>query len=352
MLLILKAKSEQVRQNLKSFFLLFLIGFCLQPVVAQVGGNSGFYFMEIPTTAKVSALAGVNITSQDKDVNMFLSNPALLNSEVSKYASVNYLDYLGDIKYSSIAYAQEFEKTGVWAVGLQYLDYGTIEGFDEGGNEAADFNARDYAVTVSHSRTLGVFTMGANLKFGQSYLGPYTATLILADIGGIFKHPTSDFVAGLVFKNVGVVLNDYLEEGNTQLPFDIQVGASFKPVHMPFRFSITAYNLTEDNIAYYDASRGNVADEEPGLADKIFRHLAIGTEVLLSKNFNLRAGYNHLVRKELRLEETSGGAGFSAGFMFRIKAFEVAYSRRFYHVAGGSNNFTLASNLGMLIKKK
>jgi len=54
----------------------------------------------------------------------------------------------------------------------------------------------------------------------------------------------------------------------------------------------------------------------------------------------------------LRMEETSGGAGFSTGLMFRIKAFELAYSRTFFHAAGGSNTFTMASDLGSFIKKK
>lgn len=320
-------------------------------VFAQVGGLNGFSFLQTPVTARVSGLAGVNITSQDDDVNMFLSNPALLVEELHQHVSVNYLNYLGDIQYSSLAYAHQSKKLGLWGVGLQYFSYGDFEGYDESGNDASDFNARDFALTISHARKVGVFTLGANLKIAQSLIDTYSATAILLDLGGTYKHPEKDFRVGLAVKNIGFVVKDYIADSNTELPFDVQIGTTFRPEYMPFRISITAYNLSRGDIAYYDPFL-NSNQDEPGVVDKVLRHITVGAEILLSKNFNVRIGYNHLIRKELRLEETSGGAGFSGGFMFKVKAFEIAYSRRFYHVAGGSNTFTLASDLSTFIKKK
>lgn len=317
----------------------------------QTGGTKGFLFLNNPPTARVAALSGVNITSQDEDVNMFLSNPALLHKDLHLHASINYIDYLADIQYTSLAYAHNFEKAGVWGIGLQYFDYGEFEGFDEAGNEAADFNARDFAAIISHSRTIGVFTLGANIKWAQSHIGSYTSSAVLIDIGGTYKHPEKNFTVGLTFKNAGFVVKEYVDGEDSDLPFDVQIGSTFKPEHMPFRFTVSAYNLSRGDITYYDPSLPNNQDE-PGIVDKVLRHVTIGTEVLLSKNFNLRFGYNHLVRKDLRLEETSGGAGFSMGLMFRIKAFELAYSRSFFHVAGGTNTFSLASDLSTFIKKK
>src|SRR5699024_3610746 len=105
----------------------------------------------------------------------------------NRHIAINYIDYLADINYSSLAYVHHWEKTGTWGFGLQYMDYGTFEGFDEGGNEASDFNARDYAITISHAHTIGAFTLGSNLKFAQSILGPYGASALLLDIGGVYK---------------------------------------------------------------------------------------------------------------------------------------------------------------------
>lgn len=317
---------------------------------AQIGGKSGLSFLQVPVTAKLSALGGENITAQNGDVNMFLANPALLSGGLNRHVALNYIDYLADISYSSLAYVHNGEKIGTWGFGLQYMDYGTFEGFDEGGNKASDFNARDYAITIGHARTIGAFTFGSNLKFARSFLGSYEASALLLDIGGVFKHPEKEFTVGLLIQHIGVMLHDYTESSNTELPFDVQIGTTFKPEHMPIRFSLTAYNLAKGDITYEDAAMDN-NQGKPGFVDKIFRHFVIGAEILLSENLNIRAGYNHLVRKELKLDEASGGAGFSVGMMFRVKAFEFAYSRRFYHVAGGANSFTLASDLGTFIKK-
>ena len=126
---------------------------------------------------------------------------------------------------------------------------------------------------------------------------------------------------------------------------------TFKPEYMPFRVSLTGYNLFRNDFGYIDGTGNSSFDEEASTFNKIFRRITIGTEIIFSDNFQVRAGYNHLIRQELRLEEQSGGAGFSLGFMFRVKAFEFAYTRAFYHVAGGGNYFTVISNFNKLFKK-
>lgn len=317
----------------------------------QVGGRQGFGFLQIPTTAKTAALGGVVVTSLDEDVNMFFSNPALLSESTHLHASFNYQAYLADMNYSSLAFAHHWESVGTWGFGLQYMNYGAFVGYDEAGNEAADFKARDYAFVVGHLHQVGAFSLGGSVKLAQSSIAGYEANALLLDIGGTYKHPEKEFVVGLAVKNLGVALRDYHEHSDVRLPFDVQVGTSFKPEHMPVRFTFTLYNLTKDNIAYFDPEWNNNQDA-PGFVDKMFRHMAIGTEILVSKNVNLRAGYNHLVRKELKLDETSGMSGFSLGFLVKVKAFELAYAKRFYHVAGGTDSFTLTSDLSKIIKSR
>jgi hypothetical protein len=143
------------------------------------------------------------------------------------------------------------------------------------------------------------------------------------------------------------------------MPFDVQVGASFKPEHMPLRLSVTAHHLHKFDIVYLDPTQKGVIDLEGNeikpkktFADKLGRHFVVGGEFILSKNFHLRMGYNYLRRKELRLQTKSGGAGFSFGFMMRVKSFEIGYSKAYYHVAGGSNYLTVTTNFGRLLKKK
>ena len=80
-------------------------------------------------------------------------------------------------------------------------------------------------------------------------------------------------------------------------------------------------------------------------SDKVLRHLIINSEILISKGFNLRIGYNFERRKELGIENKMGLSGLSGGFGIRINRFNISYGYAKYHIAGGSNSFTVSTTL-------
>jgi hypothetical protein len=104
-------------------------------------------------------------------------------------------------------------------------------------------------------------------------------------------------------------------------------------------------NFFGDNTASTDAGTNTTLD-------KVMRHVVLGAEVLLTKNFNLRIGYNYKRRQELQIEDKTGGVGFSWGFGLKINRFMISYGRATYHLAGASNLFSISSNLGEFAKKK
>lgn len=330
------------------------LGFCNAGAFCQIGGLRAFDFLNLPGDARTAALGSANVSLHGNDVNAFVQNPSLLDSAMHNLFSISYLNYLGGVNFSNLAYARAFEKYGIWGINLKYIDYGSIASYDATGFETGEIDANEFVLSLAHSRKTGVFTLGGNLKFALSNIAGFKANAILLDLGGNFRHPVKDLKIGLVIKNIGIILKDYTELSQSDLPFDVQLGISFKPEHMPFRFSATAYNLYQADIAFFDpqGTIDNVENNEPGVADKIFRHFVFAAEFVPTENFNIRIGYNHLVRRELRLEEISGGAGFSFGLMFRVKAFEFAYSKALYHLAGNTNHLTLTSNFNTLIKKK
>lgn len=317
---------------------------------SQIGGQRSFEFMNIPSSARVTGLGGVNVSLSDIDLNMAYSNPALTSDTLSGYVSFNYLSYFADINNFSFVYQHDLGKYGSWFAGTSHIDYGAIESFDDTGVDLGEVSAGETVIFLGRSHRVSHFGMGVTLKFINSAIAGYSSNALALDIGGTFRHPTHNLTAGLVFKNIGIVLSQYTDTDKAKLPFDVQLGASFKPSHMPFRFSFTGYNLYQGDISYFDPAQAS-GDDEPGTFDKIFRHIVIGAELLLTKNVNLRMGYNHLIRQELKLEDASGGAGFSFGLMFRVKAFEFAYSRGGYHAAGGSDNFTLTANTNLFFRK-
>ena len=336
------------------FLVAFLfLAFSIQ-LKAQLGGQRAYEFLNLPTNARSAALGGVNITSGWLDPTQVGSNPAMLNTAMVNQFVINRLSYFADINQTNLTFIQPFEKLGDIAFGLNYLSYGTINSFDENGFLNGELSVNEYVLSASSSREFGPFMAGATLKLSVSDLSAFQSSAALLDIGGTFKHPEKQLTLGFVIKNVGFLISDYTDDNNSQLPTDIQLGATFKPEFMPFRFSVTARNLVRSDVVFFDPSTNSLfgQNEEPGFGEEIFRRVVFGAELMASENFQLRFGYNHLLRQELRLETASGGSGFSFGFMFKVKRFEFAFARALYHTAGGSNSLQMNFNLDGILNEK
>ncbi|GAB2549149.1 type IX secretion system protein PorQ [Rufibacter soli] len=342
---------------------LFLLSFLLVaygPLAwAQVGGRSAFRFLDVPTHARVAALGGVNISSGLEDVNAVTANPALLHGKTNHQLGLTYLNYLAGIRQNNLQYAFESPRWGRNAVGIQYLDYGAFTQTDATGQEEGSFRVRDYGIAFSHAATIETFTLGATAKVAVSSIAGDQAVAALVDLGGIFKHPEQDFVVGLAIKNLGYMLNTFGNGEREDMPLDIQVGASYKPEHAPFRLSVTAHQLQRFDIVYLDPNKKGTLNEnneevkeKKTFGDKLARHFVVGGELLLSDNFQLRGGYNHLRRKELVVENAGGMAGFSFGASVKVHAFRFEYSYAKFHVAGAGHYLTLNTDLDRFLKKK
>lgn len=318
-------------------------------VQGQVGGNHSFDFLRMPAHARGSALGGVNVSLADKDVNFFHNNPALTGDTLNGYASVAYQFYLAGIGNALLTYAHDFPRLGQFVMGIQHTDYGSLPGYDESGNATThDVDAGETAILLGKTHGIGNFRLGVSLKAVFSTIAGYRANALLADVGGVFKHPDSDLTVGLAVKNLGVVLDHYGDMTSTRLPFDVQAGVTFKPEYMPVRFSLTAYNLV--------AADGLSTNQTTGVAStsavkKFLRHINAGAEILLHRHVNALLGYNYLLRQALQWE-TNAVAGVSYGVSIWVKPVEFVFSRSAYVVGNAGYSFTLSTNTNQLLKRK
>jgi len=95
---------------------------------------------------------------------------------------------------------------------------------------------------------------------------------------------------------------------------------------------------------------GNEIIPKKRIGDKIFRHFVFGTEFLISKHVNLRAGYNHMRRAELRSEGRAGVSGFSFGAGIMVKKFNIDYAFTKFHAIGGSHHFGVGTNISTFVR--
>ncbi|WP_165372225.1 type IX secretion system protein PorQ [Emticicia agri] len=303
---------------------------------SDANAQNSFSFLTLTNNARLNALGGVNASLFDKDINLHTVNPALLDSSQQGQLGINYSPYLAQSNFFALNYSPKFKKANnkcQWGISLQNLNYGTFQGTDAVGNPTAEFLANDFSLGITHARRINNISFGITARLVGSVLESYNSMAILTDWGGTFNHPEYDLNFGVVAKNIGFVIKSY---GNIKhdIPFDLQIGASFKPAHMPVRFSLTAHHLYVFDIAYNDPAfnytfdnQGNKVPEKISVADKVLRHLVVGTEILIHKNFHLLAGYNHLRHQELTVNSLGGAGGFCFGANLRIKQFGFSFSR-------------------------
>jgi hypothetical protein len=328
---------------------------------AQIGGRHVYDFLNLSPSPRQAALGGVNISTYDHDAVFAYQNPSLLNDSMSKQASFAIANYLSDITYGYTSYAHSFEGIGTFHAGVQYLSYGKMIESDIYGNQLGTFKATDMAIVLGGAHKIGLFSLGANVKLVNSNIQRYRSHYALGmDLGGTYVSEKGNFVAGMAFKNIGVNLTPWnVPEGqSTPLPFELQLGVSHKLEHMPLRFSLTTTNLQTPKLIYYDKDAppeydlsGELIEKKFPFADNLFRHAVFGAEFLLSKGFNLRAGYNHMRRQELRAENRGGISGFSFGAGIKIKWFRFDYALSSFHAVGPTHHFMLATNIGSFKKR-
>lgn len=316
-------------------------------VEGQIGGQKSFEFLNAPSTARLAGLGGVNVSLADRDINFVTSNPALLGDTLQGFASLNYQFLVADIGNAAFSYYNNHKAFGNLAVSVQHTSYGSIEGFDAGGMPTERFNSNETSLLISKSYQQGNFRLGATFKGVFSNLGGFRASAMAVDIGGLFVHPDQSFTIGMVARNLGFVLGEYSETSDTKLPFDVQVGATIKPQYMPFRFSLTAFNLISPDATYDDPG---IDEDDAKAVDKILAHLNIGAELLLHRNVNILFGYNFLNHQALKLENAGGGAGVTVGFSAKIKTVDFVFSRMGYVAGTGAYAFTLSTNVNRFFK--
>jgi hypothetical protein len=349
--------------RLKSLIILLFLVLTTSSLFAQIGGTSTYDFLQLPVSSRSAALGGDFIAVRDGDLSLAAENPSFLDSSVSNHTALSYIPFFAGIKYGYASFAHTFDSighlknVGTIALSIKYIDYGSFDYADLGGNEGGTFTAGEYLVQAGYGRPLmdSTFSGGANLKFIYSHLYQYYSSGLALDLAGSYVSHNRRFFLGLVIQNIGHQIKDYTAGDNEPLPFDVKLAFAKKLAHAPFRFGITAQHLQKWDLTYIDPADTETVNPLTGqavthssiggFADKLMRHLVPNLEVVLGKNFMIRFAYNYEMRKELELDASRGLVGFSGGFGIKIYKFQINYALAKYNLAGSSNTFTIGMAL-------
>jgi hypothetical protein len=337
--------------------ILTLMGF--QQVYSQIAGTKAFAFLNMPSSARQLSLGSNFISSVDNDLSQAWNNPAALNSSMDKHVFASYNNYISDINTGYFSYGKTLKNKGTFSLGILYLDYGTFNGYNEGGISTGTFKAQDQCFSLSYGKQLNrKFRVGANAKYIYSIYESFVSNGLSTDLSAIYTDSAKQLNITAFARNIGFQAIPYSGTERQGLPLEMAITISKRLEHLPFRYHLIFSNLQKPDFRYNISEtgekdeNGNPKLRSMTMGDNILRHIALGGELNLSKHFVVRFGYNHMKRKEMGQEQKRGTAGFSWGLGFKVSKFQISYGSAGYFYGYNSNQFSFLLNLNDFYKKK
>lgn len=302
-----------------------------------LGGNAVFSFLKQPNTPQLAALGGINISTPGKDVGMAYHNPALLTPAMHGAVNASFNAFLAGIdNYNLTAGWSPEGKALSMGMGIQYLNYGTMDMTDAAGNVLGSFTARDYAIQLMAShRYKERWRLGGSVKFIHSGYGPYRSSGVALDIGLNYHDEGNGWQAAVVIKHIGTQLRTYSGSGaKEELPFDMQAGVTKRLKNAPLQFSLTLHELHRFNNFYNDTSFrvGEGDDITKGTTlQRVFNHVVLSAQCFPSEQLEISTGYNFQRRLDLNGFNIANGLnGFTFGAGLLLPQLQVRYATGFY----------------------
>lgn len=320
---------------------------------SQIGGKYTYQFLNLVTSPRQAALGGKVITIYDDDVNQVNFNPATINAEMDNHLALNYGSYYKEVSYGTASYAYTYDRhLQTFQAGINYVNYGNFDGYDENGQPTASFTGSEIALSFGYAYTIPNTTIhiGANAKLISSNLESYSSFGGAIDIGALFIDKKNDVNWGLAIRNIGTQFTTY-NGTNEKLPLEIIAGVSQELENVPIRWHFTLENLQQWNITFANPERaessidGSSTDEKVSVMNNALRHVIMGVELFPKKSFTIRLGYNFRRAEELRLLEQRNFSGVSLGFGLKFNKLKFNYSYSRYTLAGNTSLFGLTINL-------
>ena len=327
--------------RLATFILSAIAAFTMS---AQLGTNA-YSFLDVSTSTHALGLGGYGIAVSSPDVMLVEQNPGLLGSEIGSVAALSYMRYFGSSNFASVRFGHSAGERGAYAVGLKYIDYGSIDGYTADGSYTGSFKPQDVSFegTYSHDFT-DRLRGGINVKLIYSNYEQYSAFALAADLGINYYDPDHNLSLSAVLKNAGGQVKRF-NESYDHLPFDIQLGYMQGFGGGPFSLAITAHNLTHWKMPYYvhddDSDSVTIEQADSKFFANLFRHLTFGLQYQPTETFYICAGYNYKTRTDMASYQRNFFSGISLGLGLDVKDFSIGVSYSQPHRSAS----TLALNL-------
>ena len=263
--------------------------------------------------------------------------------------SVNYGSLFGEVTYGTASYAYTYDRhVQTFFGGINYVNYGKFDGYDENGLQTSSFTGSEIALTFGYAYNIPAsdFYIGGNFKLINSSLESYNSFGAAVDIGAMFIDTRNDVNWAISIRNIGTQITTYADT-REKLPLEILIGVSQLMENVPIRWHLTLENMQQWQLAFANPNRAQGGLDGGSTPDKVtvfgnaLRHVIVGAELFPDKAFNLRVGYNFRRAEELRILEQRNFSGISVGFGLKMNNIKINYSYSRYTLAANTSLFGL-----------
>ncbi len=234
--------TKQIFKN--GFILLSVLSIGLSEDIKLA--QTGFQFLSVASDARATGMGEAMTTMKGQSNAVFFNPAGMARSTQLLSANFSQNQFIAGINHitASVGFAPNNGYFGVFALSVQSVDYGEVQGTMVWNNEPGYIDTEIFeptalAVGVGYARSLSdKFSIGGHIKSTYQYLGrsvvPETdttnqvirnwASTLAYDFGTLYETGWNDFSFGMMVRNFSQEIK-YQTEG-FQLPLTFSIGAS------------------------------------------------------------------------------------------------------------------------------
>ncbi len=275
-----------------------------------------YQMLTFPFSNRSAAMGGTRAVDPSGNIDI-QGNPASASFVKTIQGQVGFVNHLVGIKGYSSAGVLPMDRHRISGE-LIYFDYGLFDKTDILGNTQSSFGFHDlstalgYAFEFSDAIRLGgrvgrILRLADGRSQGEFYY----------DLGGIYHNEVDSLTIGVYLASMA------LGEGEETFPTQLHIGTSKILSHLPLRLNLEGIYGFNDLIRF-----------------------AIGAEILLHPNFNVRLGINsNRFGLQTGVTEQDFIAGASAGFAIDWQGMLIESATQSFGAAGWVSQISLSYRL-------
>lgn len=271
--------------------------------------QNAYQFLRLDISPRAAGMGG-SFTAAEDDPDVLFYNPAGIARLASTPVSFSYTKHLVDVKLAGLSATRKFEDIGSFGVGVKYIDWGDFKGTNEFGEFTGNFGAGEMVLNATYSNFLDdALAYGAGVEYIYSSIENYSSSALGFNAGLNYSIPDERINIAISLLHTGTQLSSYA--GVTEnLPVDLRLGFSKRLLYLPLRFFVDFKRLNDNESGFFNR----------------FKYYSFGGEFQVGKYVKVRAGLDGQSRKDYKVANFAGMAGFSLGVGIKVSSYTFNYA--------------------------